>query len=75
MAGGEFWTGHRRAANGSLRLRVSAHLAAGVTLSRSVITLPQGSFTADLVGLRIDTSFTPRMFLNAFIQYNGETDA
>ena len=41
---------------------------------RNAVTLPEGSFTADLVGLRVDWSFTPRMFLNAFVQYNGETD-
>jgi hypothetical protein len=27
------------------------------------------------VGLRLDWSFSPRMFLNAFVQYNGEADA
>jgi hypothetical protein len=74
LQGGSFWTGRQRALNTSLRLRVSAHLAASLTAGRSVVTLPEGSFTGDLVGLRIDTSFTPRMFLNAFIQYNGETD-
>ena len=26
------------------------------------------------MGLRVDWSFTPRMFLNTFVQYNGETD-
>jgi hypothetical protein len=24
--------------------------------------------------MRLDWSFTPRMFLNAFVQYNGEAD-
>ena len=28
----------------------------------------------DLLGLRLNWSLTPRMFLNAFVQYNGETD-
>jgi hypothetical protein len=72
---GEFWTGRQKEFTGSLRVRLNAHLAASATFGRSIVTLPQGPFTGDLVGLRVDTSFTPRMFLNAFIQYNGETEA
>jgi hypothetical protein len=71
---GEFWSGRQRVVGGSLRWRLNAHLAVSTTLTRNVVTLPEGSFTGDLVGLRADWSFTPRMFLNAFIQYNGETD-
>ena len=71
---GEFWTGRQRQAGAGLRWRLSAHFALSTTVSRNAITLPQGSFTGDLVGLRADWSVTPRMFLNAFVQYNGETD-
>jgi len=74
LAGGEFWTGRQRALSGSVRYRLSEHLAASASLGRSVITLADGSFTGDLLGLSVETSFNPRMFLNAFIQYNGETD-
>jgi hypothetical protein len=74
LSGGEFWDGRQRAAASSLRYRFNAHLAASATLSRSVVDLPSGSFTGDLVGLRVDWSLTPRMFLNAFVQYNGEAD-
>src|SRR4030095_1829691 len=69
-----FWTGHQTAINSGLRFRLNGHLAASSTLARSLVRLPQGEFTGNLIGVRIDTSFTPRMFLNAFIQYNGETD-
>jgi hypothetical protein len=72
---GEFWTGRQRTGGGSVRYRFSAHLAASASVSRSYVELPEGSFTGDLVGLRVDWSFTPRMFLNAFVQYNGEADA
>jgi hypothetical protein len=71
---GEFWSGHQRTFGGSIRYRFSAFLAASATLSRSDIDLPDGSFTGDLVGFRLDWSFNPRMFLNAFVQYNGEAD-
>jgi hypothetical protein len=74
IPGGEFWNGHQNTIEGSLRLRLSAHVAASATLTRNDVDLPQGSFAANLVGMRLDWSFTPRMFLNAFVQYNGETD-
>ena len=74
LRAGEFWTGDQRTGSASLRYRFSGHLAAEASLSRSIVRLPEGSFTADLVGLRLDWSFNPRMFLNAFVQYNGEAD-
>ena len=52
--GGEFWTGRQRAGSASLRYRFSSHLAASASVSRSVVRLPEGSFTADLLGLRLD---------------------
>lgn len=74
VTAGEFWTGRQRRVTGSTRWRFDAHLAATVTLSRNEITLPAGRFDATLVGLRLDWSLTPRMFLNAFVQRNTETD-
>ena len=71
---GEFWTGRQRSVKSGLRVRLNSHVATSATFGRSVIRLPQGSYTADLLGMRLDWSFTPRMFLNAFVQYNGETD-
>jgi hypothetical protein len=74
VSAGEFWSGRQRLAGGSLRWRLNAHLAVSTSLMRNAVTLPEGSFTGDLLGLRVDWSFTPRMFLNAFVQYNGETN-
>ena len=71
---GSFWTGWQRSVNAGLRVRFNSHVAASATLGRSVVHLPEGSYTADLVGVRLDWSFTPRMFLNAFLQYNSETN-
>jgi hypothetical protein len=75
IRGGEFWTGRQKTGSANVRYRFSAHVAASASLARSVVDLPDGSFTGDLVGLRLDWSFSPRMFLNAFVQYNGEADA
>jgi hypothetical protein len=70
---GGYWTGTQHTVNSALRIRVDEHLAASGTFGHNVIDLPQGSFTGNLVGIRVDTSFNPRMFLNAFIQYNSTT--
>jgi hypothetical protein len=72
---GEFWTGHQRIAGGGVRVRLNEHVAASASLSRNTIDLPQGHFAANLARLRLDWSFTPRMFLNAFVQYNGQSDS
>ena len=37
--------------------------------SRNDVTLPVGDFTTQLLGARILYGFTPRLFLNAFLQY------
>jgi hypothetical protein len=38
------------------------------------VDLPSGAFSTDLVNTRINYSFSPRMFLNALIQYNSTLD-
>jgi hypothetical protein len=72
---GEYWNGTRRASGGGVRVRMNEHVAASASLTRNTIDLPQGAFAGNLVRLRLDWSFSPRMFLNAFVQYNGESDA
>ena len=74
MEAGEYWTGTQHVGGGGLRFRLNEHVAASASLTRNVITLPQGGFAANLERFRLDWSFTPRMFLNAFVQYNGEAD-
>jgi hypothetical protein len=71
---GTFWSGDRRRARAGIRWRVNAHLAASAEYDRNMITLPEGSFTEGLAAIRVDTSLTTRMFLNAFVQYNGRDD-
>jgi hypothetical protein len=75
LEAGEYWTGTQRVGGGGLRFRLNEHVAASVNITRNVIALPQGRFAANLERFRLDWSFSPRMFLNAFVQYNGEADA
>jgi hypothetical protein len=70
---GGFWHGTRDGVSGGVRVRVSEKVAASATMSRDVLQLAGQSFTSDLLQMRLDTSFSTRMFLNAFVQYNGVT--
>ena len=74
MLAGGYFTGSQRAAGGGVRFRFNEHVAASASVTRNVIDLPQGTFAANLARFRLDWSFTPRMFLNAFVQYSGEAD-
>ena len=49
-------------------------LATTLSVTRDMIELPGGtSFNTNLSSLRVDASFSTRMFLNAFLQYNSVT--
>ena len=69
-----FYSGHRTELTLDFQVRPSYRFSTSVNYERNDIDLPQGAFTTDLVGLHVDYSFNPKMFLNAFIQYNSEAD-
>jgi hypothetical protein len=71
---GTFWGGDRRRGRVGVRWRLNAHLAASAEYDRNEITLPEGAFREGLAAIRLDWSVTTRMFLNAFVQYNGRDD-
>ena len=71
---GTFWNGDRRRARGGFRWRLNARLALTAEYDRNHITLPNGGFSEGLAAIRVDSSFSTRMFLNAFVQYNGRDD-
>jgi hypothetical protein len=70
---GEFWSGHNRTYTANLDIRPNYHLNLDLTYSRNEVTLPQGDFTTGLVGARLLYGFSPRVFFNAFLQYNQDT--
>ncbi|HZA92622.1 MAG TPA: DUF5916 domain-containing protein, partial [Gemmatimonadales bacterium] len=71
---GTFWNGDRRRARVGFRWRLNARLAASAEYDRNAITSPNGGFTEGLAALRFDASVSTRMFLSAFVQYNGRED-
>ena len=70
---GEFWGGRRRSFTGGLGLKPNYRLNVALNYSRDRIRLPEGSSTTDLAGARLVYGFSPRSFVNAFLQYNGNT--
>jgi hypothetical protein len=58
---------------GSLDMRPSYHLNVDLSYSRNHVTLPGGEFTTQLLGARLLYGFSPRAFVNAFVQYNADT--
>ena len=69
---GSFWSGERTTIGGGLRVRFDEHVALLGSLERNSVVLPEGSFVTYLETMRLNWSFTPRMFLDAFVQYNSE---
>jgi hypothetical protein len=70
---GGYYDGTRTGATGGFRARFSPKLAATVSVSRDWIEAGGATFDTTVSALRIDGSFSTRMFLNAFVQYNSVT--
>ncbi|MBI2820304.1 MAG: carbohydrate binding family 9 domain-containing protein, partial [Acidobacteria bacterium] len=70
----DFYSGKRTELTLDLKVRPNYRFSTSVNYERNDIDLSEGAFTTDLVGVRVDYSFNPKMFLNAFIQYNSEAD-
>jgi hypothetical protein len=71
---GEFWNGRRRAWITALSFKPDHHFNVDLTFDRNAVRLPDGSFETHLVGARLLYAFTNRLFLNAFLQYNSDTN-
>jgi hypothetical protein len=70
---GEFWDGDNTAVTAELDIRPNYHVNVDLSYSRNHVTLPNGEFTTGLLGMRFLYGFSPRMFFNAFLQYNADT--
>ena len=70
---GEFWNGRNKVVTGTLGLRLNYHLSLDFNYGRNYVTLPNGTFTTELFGVRFLYAFTSRAFVNAFFQYNADT--
>ena len=71
---GGFFGGNRVQVSPQVNMRVGETLNAQLSWNRNDITLPGGAFVTNLARLRMNYSFTTRMFLQALVQYNDRAD-
>jgi hypothetical protein len=70
---GDFWSGTSNAIAGTVTYRANHHFNVAATLNTTAAKLPEGDFTATVVGTRFQVGFSPRMSLGSFVQYNTTT--
>ncbi len=71
---GGFFGGDRVALSPSLRFRVGETFNTELSWTRNDIELPGGDLVTNLGRLRLSYSFTPKIFLEALVQYNDRDD-
>ena len=73
---GGFFSGDRVNLEPSIRYRIGEKFSSELSWARNDIDLdiPNGDFTVNLGRLRMSYSFTPRIGMQALVQYNDQTD-
>ena len=71
LTAGGFFGGKRVSWEPSMRLRFGETFNTQVYWSMNDVSLPDGDFLSQLVRIRVSYSFSPRMNLQALIQYNN----
>ena len=75
VTSGDFWSGEIAGVEAASRVRMNEHVAVSASVERNHVELPEGAFRTTLARVRVDTSLSTRMFLNALVQYNSTTRA
>ena len=71
---GGFYSGDRVALSPSLLMRLGENFVGELGWSQNDVDLPEGDFTTDVGLLRMAYSFTPKIVLEALLQYNNVDD-
>jgi hypothetical protein len=73
---GGYYNGNRWNVNGLMNYRVQPYGSLGMTLSYNSISLPEPYNSAKLIlaGPTLDITFTDKIFLTTFVQYNNQID-
>ncbi len=73
---GGFYDGERFNLGGTANLRYQPYGSIGLTMDYNQISRPEGLTSVDffLIGSRIDFTFTDKLFLTTFVQYNDQDD-
>lgn len=70
---GGFYTGHRKGGTATLTGRVEDKFLTQLRATFYDVDLPQGSFQTAVVGAKISYAFSPRIYLQSLLQYNGQS--
>jgi hypothetical protein len=68
------WDGRVSSLDATLRLAGGSHLELGPAWTLSHADLPNGAFTAHVLGLRAGWAFSTRLIARAYVQYNSLED-
>jgi len=73
---GGFYNGNRLSINGELNYRVQPYGSLAIAADYNRIELPEPYKSAELIliGPRLDLTFTEKLFLTTFVQYNNQID-
>jgi hypothetical protein len=71
---GGFFGGSRASATSVLRGRIGEAFSSSIDYTRNDISLPAGRFVTNLLRARLSYSFSPRVYLQALVQYNDVID-
>ena len=73
LTAGGFFGGDRFLFGPSVRWRIGQRFNGEVAITRNDIDLPGGDFIANLARFRVSYSFSPRIALQALVQYNNRS--
>ena len=74
MRAGQFFTGRRYEGDFTVTYRQGEVLSAALSVNHNIVRLDEGDFETTLVGLRVGYFFTPRIFLQSFLQYSDQAN-
>ncbi len=69
---GDFYKGKRSEWEGAITWRINKHVNISADFQRNVVSLPEGNFTVNEIGGRLNIALTPKLFGSVFAQWNDE---
>jgi hypothetical protein len=74
LTAGGFYSGDRLAISPSVRMRLGEKFIGSLSYVQNDVDLPQGDFVTRVGRLRLSYAFTPKIALEALLQYNNVDD-
>ena len=72
---GQFYSGTKRGGNLTVTARRGAAFSTSLLLDHQDVSLPEGDFIRQLIGVKLAYFFTPRVFLQSLTQYNNQAES